>query len=395
MKVLVLGGAGAMGRHLCRALVDMDCIEQVRVAGIDNEAGRTFCASLGDKATYLSLDVTDDAALIVELQDVDLVANTTGPFFKLAKPILEAAIAARVDYIDICDDVEPTASMLELHAEAEQAGITAIVGMGASPGLTNLLARQAIEALDTVEALDTSWDLDMTITVDDGFAAAPDGMNMPAAIVHWMHCCSGRARVTKNGRVIDVRPLEPTALDFQNDTVAVGWSVAHPEPVTLALTYPELTDCSNFMTGRKEIFELLRPIRDKIDKGTLTIETAADMLVTQYNLGAPMSKDAEAARRSGRKTQTPLLAAMAKGKLDGRSATSVAAMHNLPVGGMGASTGIPAAIAIRMIAEGAITEKGVFPPESVVPTAAFFEHFASYLPDAVSSDIVRAQVQYT
>ena len=395
MKVLVLGGAGAMGRHLCRALVDMDCIEQVRVAGIDNEAGQTFCASLDGRATYLSLDVTDDAALVGELEDVDLVANTTGPFFKLAKPILEAAIASGIDYIDICDDVEPTASMLELHAEAEQAGITAIVGMGASPGLTNLLARQAVEALDTVEAIDTSWDLDMTITVDDGFAAAPTGMNTPAAIVHWMHCCSGRAPITKNGRVICVRTLEPVDLDFQHDTTVVGWSVAHPEPVTLALTYPELTDCSNFMTGRKEIFELLRPIRDRIDKGTLTIETAAAMLVTHYNLGAPMSKDAEAARRSGRKTQTPLLAAMAKGKLDGRSATSVAAMRNLPIGGMGASTGIPAAIAIRMIAEGAITEKGVFPPENVVPTAAFFEHFASYVPNTMSSDIVRSQVQYT
>ena len=54
-----------------------------------------------------------------------------------------AAIEAGAHYLDICDDWEPTLDMLELGERARARGVTAVIGMGASPGLTNLLAMKA------------------------------------------------------------------------------------------------------------------------------------------------------------------------------------------------------------------------------------------------------------
>ena len=43
-----------------------------------------------------------------------VVMNTVGPFFRFGVPILTAAIDAGTDYIDVCDDWEPTLEMLAL-----------------------------------------------------------------------------------------------------------------------------------------------------------------------------------------------------------------------------------------------------------------------------------------
>ena len=58
--------------------------------------------------------------------------------------MLRAAIRAGCHYVDVCDDWEPTLEMLALDTEARAAGVTAVIGLGASPGITNLLAVQAI-----------------------------------------------------------------------------------------------------------------------------------------------------------------------------------------------------------------------------------------------------------
>src|SRR6266852_9382623 len=46
-----------------------------------------------------------------------------------------------------------TRKLMNMSAEAEAAGITAILGMGGTPGITNMLARAAVEKLDRVESI--------------------------------------------------------------------------------------------------------------------------------------------------------------------------------------------------------------------------------------------------
>ncbi|GAA5108266.1 hypothetical protein [Haloechinothrix salitolerans] len=71
--------------------------------------------------------------------------------------MLSAAIATTTNYLDICDDWEPTLQMLELDGAARAAGVTAVIGMGASPGSSNLLALLAMNQCDTVDRVYTAW----------------------------------------------------------------------------------------------------------------------------------------------------------------------------------------------------------------------------------------------
>lgn len=52
---------------------------------------------------------------------------------------------------------KPTQDALETDGEARRAGMTVLLGIGASPGLTNLLARHSADQLDEVDYIQTVW----------------------------------------------------------------------------------------------------------------------------------------------------------------------------------------------------------------------------------------------
>ncbi|HEX8033194.1 MAG TPA: saccharopine dehydrogenase C-terminal domain-containing protein, partial [Ktedonobacterales bacterium] len=68
--------------------------------------------------------------------------------------VMRAALAARVSYADLGGLFHMTRRQYELDAAFKEAGITAVLGIGSTPGITNLLARVAVDHLDSVERLD-------------------------------------------------------------------------------------------------------------------------------------------------------------------------------------------------------------------------------------------------
>ncbi|WP_280433562.1 saccharopine dehydrogenase NADP-binding domain-containing protein [Nocardia brasiliensis] len=94
MRILVLGGAGQMGRVTAAVLAGDDAVERVVVTDLDERNARAVADRLGPKVSGLGLDVLDEIALAAALRDCDLVANAVGPFFRFGVPILTAAMAA-------------------------------------------------------------------------------------------------------------------------------------------------------------------------------------------------------------------------------------------------------------------------------------------------------------
>ena len=92
----------------------------------------------------------------------DIVINTIGPFYKFGNIILKAAIQAKKPYVDICDDWKPTLEMLDLKDDAIDGGITAIIGMGSSPGISNLMSVLACSEFDMVDEIITAWGFGQT-----------------------------------------------------------------------------------------------------------------------------------------------------------------------------------------------------------------------------------------
>ena len=131
MKVAIIGGAGRVGRRIAERLALWGANEITladRVAPSDR---------LGLAFSKVDIEDTEGLRSLAECHDV--IVNTVGPFDQWGATVLEAAISARSDYVDVCDDPLPTLELLTRSDRAAAAGVRAVVGLGASPGLPNLL----------------------------------------------------------------------------------------------------------------------------------------------------------------------------------------------------------------------------------------------------------------
>ncbi|HEV3400077.1 MAG TPA: saccharopine dehydrogenase NADP-binding domain-containing protein, partial [Actinomycetes bacterium] len=156
MRVLVVGGAGAMGRWTVRDLTESEGVDEVVVADLDGararEAAGWSAARSGSNGTAqvsaLALDAGDPDALRRAFDGADVVCNCA--VFSLNLLVMEACADTGTHYVDLGGLFHTTRRQLTLHDRFVAAGVTAVVGMGGSPGITNVLAALAARDLAVV-----------------------------------------------------------------------------------------------------------------------------------------------------------------------------------------------------------------------------------------------------
>ena len=80
---------------------------------------------------FVAVDIDDAASLEAVLRGADLVVHTAGPFQrKTTCDVLEAAIATRTPYMDVCDDADYSQRARGYHERAQAAGVPAITTAG-------------------------------------------------------------------------------------------------------------------------------------------------------------------------------------------------------------------------------------------------------------------------
>ncbi|MBP2192907.1 saccharopine dehydrogenase family protein [Nocardia goodfellowii] len=376
-KILMLGGAGQMGRAAARVLAAAPAVDHLVVTDLRADHAETVAKSLGDKVSGLGLDITDRRALRLALEDCDLVLNTVGPYYRFGVPILAAAIEAGRDYVDICDDWEPTLAMLELHDRARAADVVALVGMGASPGVSNLLAVTAARELDTVESVVTAW------SGGDAREAGGMGGNSPnAAYLHAIHQITGTIKVTRDGALTDRPALEEITLDYPGIGAGSGWTFGHPEAVTLHRAFPELRDNTNLITGGRVLITMCRALRLSVDRRLLSPHRAAQLAHRGMALLPPGTIGSGA---------LPPLFALATGTRAGEKATVATALAQIPGRDMAVNTGVPFAVAALRLAT-ADAAPGVHTPETLLDPDAYF---AALAPHCIGSPAPEAMTATT
>ena len=380
MKVLALGGSGGMGRYAVRELAASNLVESIVVADLNTMAAARFAATLPAKVGSLGLDVTDREALRAAMRDADLVANFVGPFFRFAPPILECAIECGCHYVDICDDWEPTLRMFDQHEAAKGAGITAILGLGASPGLTNLLALLSMRELDSVHTVYTGWNMSGAVPEDE---SSQQGAN--AAMVHGIRQMTGEIRIHRNGLAEMIAPLEEVAVEYPGLGIHSASVFGHPEAVSFPHHYPEIRTSLNLMHGLGGWeSRAIRAICWLVNQGWLSEVRAAGILEWLERQGAPASAESPAVDDG-----LPSVYGLAIGRKDGKDAAVGATLMEVADTSMGFVTGVPLACGIELLAAGKITERGVLAPEGgAIPVLDFFEmlNAKSSLPAAETSD---------
>ncbi|MGN2637718.1 saccharopine dehydrogenase family protein [Nocardia takedensis] len=390
MKVLALGGAGAVGSAALRVAVTLPGIDEIVVADRDREAAVRTADELGGSvpARGIAVDITDEVGLRRALAEADLVVNTVGPYFRFGSAVVAAAIGTGTHYLDVCDDTEPTARMLELDGAARERGVCAVVGMGASPGVSNLLAAVAAAELDAVQDVHTAWPVDVgggDPTRQRAQLLDADG-GVSAAAVHWMQQAAGVIDVVADGAMVERPPLSPVALSLPGGRRGTAYTIGHPEPLTLRRSLRPRGDSASLMVVTRSTLAYLRVLRDDMDRGSLTSESAARALVRPrpWNLLRSLPK----ALRAQGPGDLPPFFAVATGVAAGRPRTVLAFLDRVGPGDdpvadllhdMPRATGIPLALGLSQVVAGLAREPGVHPPESVIDSTAFFAAAARVL----------------
>jgi lysine 6-dehydrogenase len=361
MRALVLGGAGGMGQGVARDLIKQDQVTGVILADLYPDPER-LARKLreSEKANLIKMDVNDHNFMVNTFKDIDIVINCAGPFYKTAVPVARAAVEAKVNYIDICDDYEGTEIIFnsEIDKMARDAGITVLTGMGSDPGTNNVLVKWYADRLDSVDEIYLYW----VVSIAELAGAAWD---------HSLHMTLGKIPQYIDGELVLVEGgTEEVAEEFLPPlgTCHVRY-VGHPQPLTIP----------KYIKGVKNVIikgaliplwvdELIKQQKETGLLGTEPIDIRGTK-VTPYDLALKLWKTIPEGRDNG--PQASGLKVIVKGSRGGKKITYTADM----VGRMAPGTGLPAAIAALMMDAGDVTEKGVVAPEGCINPDKFLSAF--------------------
>ena len=350
-----------MGQGVARDLIKQEPITDVVLGDLFPDPER-LSPKLRDsaKTTLVKMDVNDHSGMVNAFKDVDVIINCAGPFYKTAVPVARAAVEARVNYIDICDDYEGTEILFnsDIDEMAKQAGITVLTGMGSDPGTNNVLVKWYADRLDSVDEIYLYW----VVAIAELSGAAWD---------HSLHMTLGKIPQYIDGELVHVEGgTGVVAEEFLDPlgTCHVRY-VGHPQPLTIP----------RYIQGVKNVIikgaliplwvdELIKEQKDTglLSKEPLELNGAA---VIPYDLTLKLWETIPEGRDKG--PQASGLKVIVKGVREDKKVTYTADM----VGRMAPGTGIPASIAALMMNEGDVTEKGVMAPEGCVDPDKFLAAF--------------------
>ncbi|KAK9079406.1 hypothetical protein SSX86_001077 [Deinandra increscens subsp. villosa] len=138
-RVLVLGGTGRVGGSTAIALSKLSPDLRIIIAGRNREKGASMVATIGKNAEFSEFDINDAKSLESALTGVDLVVHAAGPFQQSENcRVLEAAIRAKIAYLDVCDDTNYSLRAKSFMNEALAAKVPAITTCGIYPGVSNV-----------------------------------------------------------------------------------------------------------------------------------------------------------------------------------------------------------------------------------------------------------------
>ena len=353
MKVIILGACGGMGRHVAKYISSFSVINNLTIADLNLKDAELFASQLGPHIKGIKVDINDMESLLSILSHHDIVLNTVGPFFKFGYQVLQTSLEANCHYMDICDDWEPTEKMLELNNFAKEKNLLAILGLGASPGITNLLGRIAIDHLDMVHTIYTGWNLE---------EAQPESVSSQketnAAMIHGIEQITGKVKVFKDGKFQMVNPLKELEVSYPNIGTFSAFIFGHPEAITFPYHFKDLLNSVNLAHGNKSTIFVLKIIRKLINLKILTKKTAARFL--------EWLEKQETSKKHAQANSLPEIYALAIGSKNGNEESVGVSLDGEPSREltMGEATGYPLSLGLKMFLNNEISESGVIAPES-------------------------------
>jgi saccharopine dehydrogenase-like NADP-dependent oxidoreductase len=378
LRVVVLGGAGLTGKCAVQVLAERDEVTEGLVADLDGEKAKLASDSVGrGKFEAARVDVKDSDATAKLIRGYDVVINAVQYYFNL--DVMSASLKAGVNYLDFGGLYHTTLKQLKLDDEFRKRNLVALLGMGAQPGITNVLARHAVDSLDEVES----------IRIRDGARDLTEGV--PPFVVTWsldtfLDELTMEAPVFEDGATKLIPPLSRSEeVDFHEPVGKVQvYSTIHSEVATLPQSFAKKgIQKVDWMEGIPGI-EALRLL---VSLGLASKEEVDIRGVKVSPRGLLLSL----VRRGGLMGHPPNLVpddweitrVLVSGKSSGKSRTlqydvTIPPRKDWKMSCSQYGVGVPASIGALMIGNGTVKARGVVPPESCIETSAFMKELERY-----------------
>jgi saccharopine dehydrogenase-like NADP-dependent oxidoreductase len=300
----------------------------------------------------------------------DIVIDETDIGFS-GKPranVLHAALEAGVHIIDLGSVPENTLEQLKLDKEFEKAGLTAILGLGSSPGITNIYSRYIVDKLDKVESIHLSFayaELKETTLFVPFAGAIGEFLNNPLILKERKH-----VELPPRSGLEEARYPDPIGIRKM-------MYVAHPEVVTFPIYFRE-KGIQNVSVKAGFSPDFVEKINFLIDLGLLSrdpIEVGGLEIIPEDIVMSRISKLPE----EGERIDYGCTRAVIRGEKSGDKLEYRVELFSVPVPGLTGvqhRTGHAPAIGARMINSGEIKRRGVFSPEVGINPKKFFKELS-------------------
>jgi saccharopine dehydrogenase (NAD+, L-lysine-forming) len=370
-KVAILGGCGAVGSVAVKTLAARDMFSEIVIGDMNMERAKEIISQISSgNISARKVDAGDPESIKGAIEGSDIVLNCIGPFYKTVKTVLGVVIESGIDYIDICDDVDVTVDILDMDEQAKEAGITALIGMGASPGATNLLAKYISDTY-----------LDETESIDIFHTHGGEPIEGAGVIGHRFHCMSIDIPMYLDGELKYVKFFgeDGIALRQEFEFPVVGkvplFPYPHPEQVTMP-RYMKLRQVTNKGSVLPiEYYELTSNLcgLGLASKEPLDLSGQA-VIPHDFAIAYIIRERERILKETGFGEQRGAMSIIVKGNKNGHDEEfriHLAARGSR--GGLGEGTGIPAAMGVLLMQQGKVNAKGVLPPEGCVDPHAFMD----------------------
>ncbi len=362
MKVLSLGGAGAVCEHTTRDLVEYSDFEQIVIGDYNLAAAQKLADDIGDpRVKALEIDAEDYDNMVKVFKDFDVVVN--GLPWKYDLAVTKACVEAGVNGLDVSTEEE----QWDYDAAAKEKDLVFIPGVGATPGITNAMARRAADQLDEIDDIQIN------------FAAFRCPAPAPGLLITflWEFHPKTEGRVYyENGEFIWVGPFAGTK------TVNFPGQIGEQE--VCYIPHPETRTMPKSLGAKAvSVRGCFPPHAMRLAKAMLEAGLYSEEIVTVQGIETkPLDLMHEILLQLPESQQTPMwaygLVVDVFGKRNG-SDVKVTLWTRHPLqkewGGEAAyykNIAIPLSIGTIMIARGDVKLKGVVPPETAIDPMIFF-----------------------
>lgn len=334
VTVAVLGAGGTIAPAVVRDLATSDEVAALRLLDVDEGRAAAAAREHGmGRAQARAADARSNLA--AHLEGCDVLINCA--HYRVNLDAMRACLTAGCHYIDLGGLYHVTGEQLEHDEDFAAAGLLALLGMGSSPGKTNVMATAAVRRLPApVERLD--------VLAAGRDLEPPPGPSFPYAVQTLVDEATLAPVVIEDGAPVEIAPLSD------------GGMADFGEPIGAAPTIYTLHSEMRTFPGSFGCRE-----------ATFRLSLAPAVLERVRELAAgPPERIAEAAAAasppSAHTVSVHVVDAFSRGtRVRVRAVTEPLAEWGL--GGGVVSTGAPAAAAVRLLARGRIEARGARPPE--------------------------------